>query len=342
MKAVPERIARAATRRIAAAVDSRNEVTRALRAKRPLDAEDNIDRKLDYIQARVGVRRDTAVRIANYEDPNQLPLTADQKSRAEKIQGNTVDFLPVSFFAVGRAASRSVARVAFRNGDPQGTGFMVSPRLFLTNQHVINDASHAKSFVLEFENELDAKKAKRRITRFNIDTTFFLADPEDDLDFALMAVGSKIDGPRELADFGFLPLFDTPDKHIKGAFVNVIQHPDGRPKETVVRENRIVHRTATTLIYGSDTLPGSSGSPSLQRRLGNHRSASLGRAVSRPRRRCDPPVDTPGERRHSHQLDRQAPACGAAEARGRAGGAAATGAESAFPSPEPRRVIHGQ
>lgn len=263
MKPVPERIAREASRRVAEASYSREVVENAVRERRPLDAEDNQERKLNYIQQKVGVRRDTAARIANYEDPNILPLTDDQKSRAESIQGTTVDFLPISFMPIGRAASRSVARVAFRDGSPQGTGFMISPRLFLTNQHVVADAVAARTFVLEFDNELDAAKRPKAITRFAIDATFFLADPEDDLDFALMAVGAKINGPRQLADFGFLPLLDTPDKHIKGVFVNVIQHPSGRPKELVIRENRIVERTANTLIYGSDTLPGSSGSPVL-------------------------------------------------------------------------------
>lgn len=262
MKSLPEHSARAAGRRVAeAAATSLVAVENAVQRRRPLDAEENQERKLNYIQKKVGVTRGIAASIANYEDPNTLPLSGEQKSRAESLQGTTVDFLPISFLPVGRAASRCVARVAFRNGSPQGTGFMISPRLFLTNQHVITDAASARNFVLEFDNELDHAKAARQITRFEIDATFFISDPEDDLDFALMAVGARINGPRQLADFGFLPLLDTPDRHIKGVFVNVIQHPSGRPKELVVRENRIIERTANTLIYGTDTLPGSSGSP---------------------------------------------------------------------------------
>lgn len=263
MKPVPERIALPASRRVAAAAPSRARVESAVERRRPLDAEDNEERKLNYIQKKVGCRRDVAASIANYENPETLPLTEEQKSRAESLQGNTVDFLPISFMPVGRAASRCVARVAFRNGSAQGTGFMVSPRLFLTNQHVVSSAAAARNFFLEFDNELDSAKRPLTMTRFEIDATFFLSDPENDLDFALMAVGARVNGPRQLADFGFLPLLDTPDKHIKGVFVNVIQHPSGRPKEVVVRENRIVERTANTLIYGSDTLPGSSGSPVL-------------------------------------------------------------------------------
>jgi hypothetical protein len=59
-------------------------------------------------------------------------LTPIQRSKAESLQGETVDFVPICFLDLARAASRSVGRVVLPNGQAQGTGFMVSPRLFLT------------------------------------------------------------------------------------------------------------------------------------------------------------------------------------------------------------------
>lgn len=263
MKAVPKKVSQAATRRIANTfVTQQVPVQAAIRSGRPLDAEEDNERKLAYIQKSLGVGRKIATSIANYEDPARLPLSPSQRAQAESLQGLTLDFLPVRFLDMARAASRSVARVCFPNRAPQGTGFMVSPDLFLTNHHVISSVEEARTYVLEFDFEEDASLNKVPVTRFSLDPErFFQFDPTDDLDFALVAVGPRVEGDRSLDEFGYLPLIDSLDKHMKAIFVNVIQHPEGRPKEIVVRENRILARTANTLIYGADTLKGSSGSP---------------------------------------------------------------------------------
>lgn len=262
MKAVPEPIRKAAKERLEATIEDQASVQDAIRKGRPLDAEDNRERKLAFIQNTIGVNREIAAHIANYEDPKKLPLTTSQQAEAESLQGLTVDFEPIRFLEMARAASRSVARVAFKNRSPQGTGFMVSPHLFLTNHHVISSIAEAQAYALEFNYEEDVNLNRTPVTRFLLDPTrLFLFDQTDDLDFALVAVGPQLDGDGSLEDFGFLPLFDTLDKHMKAIFVNVIQHPEGRPKEVVLRENRILARTSNTLIYGADTLKGSSGSP---------------------------------------------------------------------------------
>ena len=263
MKAVPKSIRDAAATRVASTLQTQGASVRAaVDAGRPLDAEENTERKLRFIQRKVHVNRELASRIANYENPDALPLIPSQKAEAESLQGKTVDFVPVRFLDMARAASRSVARVAFSNRSPQGTGFMISPRLFLTNHHVISSVEEANTFVLEFDFEEDANLNKVAVTRFRLDPeTLFLFDPTNDLDFAVIAVGKRLDGDRSLKDFGYLPLLTGQDKHIKAIYVNVIQHPEGRPKELVLRENRITGRTENTLIYGADTLRGSSGSP---------------------------------------------------------------------------------
>ena len=43
--------------------------------------------------------------------------------------------------------------------------------------------------------------------------------------------------------------------------MNIVQHPQGRFKEVVLRENRLVARLEDVLHYVADTEPGSSGSP---------------------------------------------------------------------------------
>jgi len=180
----------------------------------------------------------------------------------EKIWGNTLDFVGVAFLERGLKAARTVARVAYRDGQALGTGFLISNRLFITNQHVIQTAEEARHLALDFDYELDLNGRPTSCTRFVLDPdAFYLNDDRDDLDYAIVAVGNRIEGSRKLADYSYSPLSDASDKHALGEVANIVQHPDGRMKEVVLRENRLVARLETVLHYVADTEPGSSGSP---------------------------------------------------------------------------------
>jgi endonuclease G len=262
MNQFPLTVQQVAVSRIRDTLQQQKEVFEKIRIGRPMDAETNEARKIAFIKRKVGVTSDVAEQIAAYKDPSTLPLSAAKISKAESLQGPTVDFMSISFLDVARAASRSIARVVFADGRAQGSGFMVSPVLFLTNQHVFQNAEQAKGFLLEFNYELDFRSIGLEPTVFKLDPDrFFLSSDETDLDYALVAIGPKVSGPLEHDDIGFLPMINNDDKQMKSIFVNCIQHPDGNPKQLVVRENRLTARTPNTLIYSSDTLPGSSGSP---------------------------------------------------------------------------------
>jgi endonuclease G len=186
---------------------------------------------------------------------------AASEAGAERIYG-TIDFVNVSFLERGVSAGRAVGRVAFRDGRAQGSGFLVSDRLFLTNNHVIASPAEAARFVVEFDYELDVTGRQREMTRFALDPgAFFETSDRDNLDFAVVALGARLSGPRDLRDLGWCALSDASDKHALGEWANVVQHPDGRFKEVVIRENRLVSRLDTVLHYLADTEPGSSGSP---------------------------------------------------------------------------------
>src|SRR5690242_13156024 len=62
-------------------------------------------------------------------------------SGAESLIGATIDFQPASFLVKGYAVRSAVAYVEVNTPTTQelGSGFMISPRLFLTCQHVITD-----------------------------------------------------------------------------------------------------------------------------------------------------------------------------------------------------------
>lgn len=184
----------------------------------------------------------------------------------ERILG-TNDLLDMNYFERGLRAARSVGRIIFISpgGREAGfaTGFMVSPRLMLTNQHVFGKASDAESAELEFDYQLDVMGKLKPTERFRFSPgEFFWADAA--LDFALVAVNpSPRFGRRTLADFAWLPMNATPGKVSPGEFVSLIQHPGGQPKQLAVRENRLVSmdEEPPMLTYLSDTAPGSSGSP---------------------------------------------------------------------------------
>ncbi len=188
------------------------------------------------------------------------PLASDM---AEKIWGDTVDFANVSFLEIGARTARAVGRVSYLNGRPQGTGFLIGEGLFITNHHVIPTPEFAAQLALDFDYEVDLLGNRRSVTRFQLDPSVFVSSPDtqDGLDYTIIAVGAQILGDLPIETFGRCGLSSASDKHMLGEFANIVQHPDGRYKEVVLRENRLVGRLENALHYIADTEPGSSGSP---------------------------------------------------------------------------------
>jgi endonuclease G len=183
---------------------------------------------------------------------------------AEAIQGGTNELQAVRFLPMGARVRRAVGfvEVATPTSSEAGTGFLVSPRLFITNQHVIADAQAARGAVVTFDRELDESGKSRPTTTYTLDpAALAVFSPPEELDYALIAVGPRTSGMASLDDLGYIPLLDWDDKHALGIPVNIIQHPQGWPKMMAVRDNLLVDRTLTTLLYETDTEEGSSGSP---------------------------------------------------------------------------------
>lgn len=232
----------------------------------PLASEPNKQRRVMRLQAKASLTKPEAEMISmGIDAATAQPMTERIKSLGpEAIIGSTLDFVNVAFLERGRRAADAVGRVAFYNGGPQGSGFVVAPGLFLTNHHVLTSESAAAGFCVEFDYEIDLNDRPRSISRFAFDPErCFVTDGIEGLDFTLIAIGAKMAGPRKLDEFGYIPLSDAKDKHMLGEVANLVQHPLGRYKEVVLRENRLVARneTAQVLHYIADTEQGSSGSP---------------------------------------------------------------------------------
>jgi endonuclease G, mitochondrial len=240
-------------------------------AGNPLASERNSVRLVDRLMAKnlmtreeaeataIGIRAFASMPAAERAD---ILARGGEIAGAEAAWGQTIDFTGVSFFRRGRTAADAVGRVAWNTGRARGSGFMVSDRLFLTNNHVIPTKEIAGQLHAEFDYELDIHEVPISLSAFAfVPEVFFLSDGVEGLDFTLIAIGDRIQGTRELASFGYCALSDASDKHAIGEVVNVVQHPNGRYKEVVLRENRLVARAPQALHYVADTLPGSSGSP---------------------------------------------------------------------------------
>ena len=267
----PPEVERIARRRIADKKSSIGNTLDNVAAGVPLASETDSDRLIARLMSKNEMTRDEAtvtckgIRAFAEAKAERRPkgrANAIKTGGAEAIWGPTIDFVGVAFLDLGRRAANAVARVAFDTGRGWGSGFMVTNGLFLTNNHVIPTAEAARDLVAEFDFELDISNNLRRKTSFSFDPgTFFMTDSVEGLDFTLIALGQRIGGAQSLPHFGYCPLSDAGDKHAIGEVVNIVQHPNGRYKEVVLRENRLVARGDEALHYVADTEPGSSGSP---------------------------------------------------------------------------------
>ncbi|MEU7896482.1 serine protease [Nonomuraea sp. NPDC049152] len=181
----------------------------------------------------------------------------------ERIIGAATGFQPAAFLARGARAVTSVARISVCTPGrelPRGTGFMVSPRLLLTNNHVLPTPSAALGVAVEFGVESGIDDQPQAPTRFRLDPDgCFLTDER--LDYTLVLVRAATDGREAGALFGWNPLIAQQGKIVAGEPVNVAGHPLGRPKEISTRRNELMEQTEQHLLYTTDTEPPSSGSP---------------------------------------------------------------------------------
>jgi len=174
--------------------------------------------------------------------------------RAQPLSGG------VHLLEIARLAAPSIGRVLSRILVFQGTGVMISDRLFLTNNHVIYDPEDAMTSLVEFNYELNRIRQPKPVTRFVLaPDNFFMSSPQEDLDFTVVAVGDRILGKRALSDFGYCPIKNADDEPL-GESVNVIHHPSGNFKQIDLHGELAAH-TDEVLHYRAKTRSGSSGAP---------------------------------------------------------------------------------
>ena len=176
-----------------------------------------------------------------------------------------IDQLNVNYLERGMIAADAVARVEVRNGESQlvggATGFLISPRLLLTNHRALPTADDAAQSWVHFRNEFDAFGNAVESSVFALDPSeFFLTDA--DLDVSVVAVAPETPDRRQrLTQFGFLRLPASADTVLPGEWLSVVHHPGGHPKQISLRQNLLIKRDDAELWYATETATASSGAP---------------------------------------------------------------------------------
>ncbi|WP_271410521.1 DNA/RNA non-specific endonuclease [Pseudomonas sp. Q1-7] len=185
----------------------------------------------------------------------------------ERILGAN-DLVDEFFFERALLVGKPICRIAVRHdsGAIRGwaTGFMVSPRLMLTNHHVFATPEDAAPSLAEFNYRLGVAGEPEKSYRFKLrPDQFFLSD--EGLDFAMVAVEPvSLDGAVGLSSFGYHRLLARSGKVVPKEWLSIVQHPGGAYRQWAIRENQCIDATDPNFIwYMSDTAPGSSGAPVL-------------------------------------------------------------------------------
>ncbi|MFO0820488.1 MAG: endonuclease [Pirellulales bacterium] len=181
----------------------------------------------------------------------------------ERILGRD-DSQGAAFIFDGACAARAVGRVIVRSASGSvrgfGTGFLVSPNLLLTNNHVLENATAAAPSTIQWDFYVrrDGSEAPTFECKLAPSKLFITSVA---LDFSLVAVEWPENDSRK--NRGWLPMAGASGKAIVGEPVSIIQHPQGGPLKVALRANRILDVLDNFLHYETDTEPGSSGSPVL-------------------------------------------------------------------------------
>lgn len=241
---------------------ARNE--RLIKLKRPLEV-DTPERVQKFLKLRgLNVTTDGTPIIESMSKVMAGEVAGLTAELGLERQIGTNDLMGIAFLEEGIRVARTVARiwVSVVSGQPSayGTGFLVSPRLLITNHHVLGDPATARNSIAEFDYQRRNDGSLIQSTSFALDPDmFFYAD--QDLDYACVAVRQTSSTGRPLTNYGYNHLSEAEGKAIAAQWANIIQHPSGEPKQLSLRENQIVDVLPQFLHYKTDTAPGSSGSP---------------------------------------------------------------------------------
>jgi len=212
-----------------------------------------------------------------YGGDSQAPVETAQQDLEALVFGRQRDSRLAYAFAEGAVrTARSVARLTvprFSNGFLQpgvgyGTGWLIAPGIMITNHHVIENRdarsgeppatpedfkaqAEAAEIWFDYYREIGGDPTKCRGAQ--------LLASSRQLDYAVLRLAEA----DKVADRKALPVIPQAPALVRGARMNLVQHPRGGALQYAIRNNFFVRLgDAPQLIrYQTDTEPGASGSP---------------------------------------------------------------------------------
>lgn len=184
-------------------------------------------------------------------------IASSPEDTFEKIIGeNTLRH--VAFLQRGLQISKAVAYIEIEN-KWSGTGFMISSKFLITNNHVIHNEMFLPSTTFRFNYQLTFDGNPEIFKEYKAkDNGFFYTNP--DLDYTIVELEQQ---PGNI--WGFLSLKNNP-KIFTNERVNIVQHPAGMPKQISFQNNFVAYIDSKIMQYYTSTMSGSSGSPVLNDR----------------------------------------------------------------------------
>lgn len=219
------------------------------KALRIVDAALNDRPDHDILRA---LQRDEPAPVRGPDIQKDVQWTPDADAEAlEKIMGEQSTLLPIRFLEVGMMRARSVARIVQANRS-SGTGFLIGKGWLLTNHHVLPTKEIAATSVAEFNYQETVDGLSAQISKYKLDAARFVTNEKND--WTVVGVAPAVE-----KKWGAIALDRVPTR--VGAYVNIIQHPGGGPKQIELYHNTVAFAGNERVQYLTDTLPGSSGSP---------------------------------------------------------------------------------
>ncbi|MCC6881282.1 MAG: trypsin-like peptidase domain-containing protein [Verrucomicrobiales bacterium] len=163
--------------------------------------------------------------------------------------------LPIGFLQRGLECARSVARLRRADG-ATGTGWLLPGNWLITNHHVLPSEAVASKAQAQFGYEENAGGVPQTPLCFDLDPALGFHTSPNDGGNDWTAV--RVRGDANEA-FGALRL--SAGGLRQHDFVNIIQHPNGLPKQIALYHNAVSALTSARVRYLTDTDGGSSGSP---------------------------------------------------------------------------------
>jgi endonuclease G, mitochondrial len=155
-----------------------------------VDTQERVNRRLERI-----ARNPVATAILSEAKISPETLSEEEFKRIvlERVIGQR-DLMSIAYLEYGLLASRSVCRIVLRSRSGRvlgyGTGFLVSPRLLMTNNHVLSSLEEATTAIVEFNYQSSTNGEMLASVAYELNPLSFFITSQL-LDYSLVALQEK-------------------------------------------------------------------------------------------------------------------------------------------------------